>query len=608
MTVHDQTDDARRAPSFRVSRRTFLRAAGAGAALTAGAGAAAFGVGAIPFAASRASAQGTWDQEVDIVVVGSGMAAFAAATTAHNLGSSVVMLEKATTVGGTTAKSGGVYWIPNNSIMTGAGVEDPKDDAIRYMARVAYPQLYSADDAHYGLSDDTYGLLETYYDNGSVAVDLFKELGALVSTQWIAFDNQPYPDYYAQLPEDKAPRGRGLVPLTAEGAQGAGTEIIRQLQAHAESQGIPILTGHRVVAVVKNDAGAVVGVEVAVEDAVYADPAATPNAGPARLAIRAAKAVVFGSGGFTHNPEMRVNYLRGPIFGGCAVPTNEGDFVNIGIAAGAELANMANAFWAEVPLEQALNFSSTPSDVFLVPGDSMIMVNKHGHRVVNEKIQYNERTQAHFVWDPVRGEFANILLIMIYDQRTADRFGGGYPIPAASIDDPAQMRGETWDELVAALGERLATLAPRTGGALLSDDFGANLAAAVQRFNGFAQSGTDEDFHRGEQPIELAFNGPAQDDNTLPNPTMFPIAETGPYYALLIGGGTLDTKGGPKVNSKAQVVTPAGEPIPGLYGAGNCIGWASGQSYWAGGGTIGPALVFGYLAGLNAHDESPRDA
>jgi 3-oxosteroid 1-dehydrogenase len=597
-----QTDQAHddRQTQFRVSRRSFLRAAGAGAAL-AGAGAANAGIGVLPFSASRASAQGAWDQEVDIVVVGSGAAALAAAVTAQSLGNEVVVLEKAETIGGTTGKSGGVYWVPNNSVMNAEGLTDPKEDALRYMVRVAYPQLYSADDPTLGLSQELYDLMEAFYDRGPEAVDALAEMGALQSTLWMVWDGQPGPDYYAQYPENQAPRGRALGPLTPEDSRGNGAELIRQLQAKAEEVGIPLQTGHRVVSLVQNDQGEVIGIEAVIG-------AEAESGQSERLAVRARKAVVFGSGGFTHNPEMRVNYLRGPIFGGCAVPTNEGDFVNIGIAAGAALGNMANAFWAQVPLEQALDFSSTPSDVFSVPGDSMILVNKYGRRVVNEKIQYNERTQVHFVWDPVVGEFPNLFLIMIYDQRTADLRGGAYPIPAAEVEAPYVVSGETWDELAQNLEERVASLAPHTGGAQLSEDFATNLAETVERFNGFALAGVDEDFNRGIHPIEIAFHGPPAEDSDLPNSTMFPLADMGPYHAILIGGGTLDTKGGPKVNAMSQVVSTEGEVIPGLYGAGNCIASLSGQAYWAAGGTLGPALTFGYLAGLYAAEEPVRDS
>jgi succinate dehydrogenase/fumarate reductase flavoprotein subunit len=304
---------------------------------------------------------------------------------------------------------------------------------------------------------------------------------------------------------------------------------------------------------------------------------------------------------------MRENYLRGPIFGGCAVPTNEGDLVNIAIDTGVDLGNMNNAWWAQIPVEQALANTSTPSDIFAVPGDSMIQVNRYGRRVVNEKIQYNERTQAHFVWDPVVGEYPNRVLFMIFDQRAIDIFGGSYPIPGAGIDVPYLISGETWDDLTAAIAARLEDLAAEMGPIELDEGFAETLAETVTRFNGYAETGADDEFHRGENLIELAFNGPAREGNDFPNATMYPFGD-GPYYCVLVGGGTLDTKGGPKVNAKAQMLTTKGEPVPGLYGAGNCISSPAGQAYWAGGGTIGPALAFGYIAAMNATKESEKSA
>lgn len=88
---------------------------------------------------------------------------------------------------------------------------------------------------------------------------------------------------------------------------------------------------------------------------------------------------------------------------------------------------------------------------------------------------------------------------------------------------------------------------------------------------------------------------------------MYPFSTSGPYHAILIGGGTLDTTGGPKINAKAQVIDTAGKAIPGLYGAGNCIASPAGQAYWSAGGTLGPALTFGYIAGLNAVQEPVKE-
>jgi Predicted oxidoreductase len=87
---------------------------------------------------------------------------------------------------------------------------------------------------------------------------------------------------------------------------------------------------------------------------------------------------------------------------------------------------------------------------------------------------------------------------------------------------------------------------------------------------------------------------------------MAPFSDNGPYSATIIAPATLDTKGGPSINTKAQVLDAYGEPIPGLYGAGNCIASPSGKAYWAGGATIGAAFTFGYLAAQNVVLDAER--
>jgi 3-oxosteroid 1-dehydrogenase len=129
----------------------------------------------------------------------------------------------------------------------------------------------------------------------------------------------------------------------------------------------------------------------------------------------------------------------------------------------------------------------------------------------------------------------------------------------------------------------------------------------VARFNGFAATGKDEDFHRGENPIEQIFTGVVPEDNDTGNPTMYPISDQGPYYAAIVCAGTLDTKGGPVTNTDGQVLNADGEPIPGLYAVGNCAANASAQAYWAGGGTIGPYFTFGFLAGRHAAARERRE-
>ncbi len=588
----------------RISRRSFITAAGAG--VVAGAVVGVGGTVAVAKMAGTSSGSGlptNWDKTADVVVVGSGMAAFSAAVTAASKGSSVIMLEKATIYGGTTAKAGN-WWIPNNSFMQKAGLSDPKPDALKYMARLSYPTLYDPSSPTLGLAQSEYSLLETYYDTASVAVDALGTLGAPSAPSGWAIGpdgkfQQPAgrqtPDYHADLPEDKAPYGRDL--SAANG--GSGAAMIKQFKPVADKYKIPLLLEHRVTKILRNSTGQVVGVEA--------------SHGNSTVAVRAQKAVVFGSGGFTHNPEMRRNYLRGPIFGGCAVPSNTGDFVAMGIEVGAALGNMNNAFWAQNAFEQTQQNTSVPNDLWLPFGDSMVQVNKYGRRVANEKMVYNERTQSHFYWDATHTEYPNLLLFMIYDDHVASNpstFAFRDPIPLPGVVSPLVVSGATWEELATNLDARLAKYATVTGGLKLDANFVSNLQGTIGRFNSFAEAGKDPEFGRGETPIQIAWSGTTKDQNrpnNTKNPTMYPFADNGPYHAILIGGGTLDTKGGPKINAKAQVIDPAGKAIAGLYGAGNCIASPAAQAYWSAGGTLGPALTFGYIAGLNASQEPVKE-
>jgi 3-oxosteroid 1-dehydrogenase len=144
-------------------------------------------------------------------------------------------------------------------------------------------------------------------------------------------------------------------------------------------------------------------------------------------------------------------------------------------------------------------------------------------------------------------------------------------------------------------------VAARTGGLRLAPGFLENLRSTIARFNGLATKGVDEDFHRGETAIQQLFNGPVKEEPGRTNPTMWPLADTGPYYAALVTGGTLDTKGGPRTDPDGRVLDDLGEPVPGLYGVGNCVASASAQAYWAGGATLGPIIAFAHRAATAAH-------
>jgi hypothetical protein len=327
--------------------------------------------------------------------------------------------------------------------------------------------------------------------------------------------------------------------------------------------------------------------------------------GTRTVLVGARGGVVFTSGGFLHDPRLVLDHLRGPVLGGAAVQQATGDFVRIAGEIGAPLGNMAHAWWDQCVVELAARHRSTTGDVYSAFGDSMIMVNRFGVRCVNEKAPYNERGQAHFVWDPYRGEYPNLLMFMIWDEgvRTSpERTIFRWPVP---LDDRPRhyiATADTFEELAVELGARLERLSSFTGGVRLDQSFVANLEATVARFDRYAEQGHDPEFARGATPIEQRWAGPARDG--MPSGTMHPFSPTGPYHCVILGPGALDTKGGPLTDGTGRVLDTSFTPIPGLYGAGNCVASPAGQAYWGPGGTIGPAVTFGHLAARHAADRA----
>lgn len=542
--------------------------------------------------AAPAISPASFDGECDVIVVGAGGGGLPAALFARWLGNSVTLVEKADTVGGTARKAAFWYWVPNNRPMREAGLLDDKEDCLRYMARLARPERYHPDAPRLGLEQWEYEAFEAIYESASPAAELLHERGALRYRHCADVT-----DYWAELPENKAPRGRVLVPADAcESMSDGGKVAVESMRAAAVRDGVQIITGVRVQRLVQNGNGEVVGVQ-------------GTRATGETLSLGARKGVIFATGGFTHDPALRANFLHAPFVGGCAARTNEGDFVRLASAAGAQLRNMNYAWMCPVAIERVAAGGDDFTGTFSVGGDSMLWVNKTGRRVVNEKLAYNEIAQTFFTWDPQRAEYPNFVQIAVWDRRSQEHSSSteyGRLIRPTEGNEAFELRGDTLDDLIEAIRVRLQKYAPITGGARLSDDFGANLRASIARFNAFARDGKDPDFLRGDRLVERMFNGPTGEPLEHGNPTLYPLADTGPYYAALVAGGTLDTKGGPLTNASAQVLNDVGQPIPGLYGVGNCVASASARAYWAGGGTLGPIIAFAWRAAQAAHAEPLR--
>jgi succinate dehydrogenase/fumarate reductase flavoprotein subunit len=546
--------------------------------------------------------------ETDVVVVGTGAAAHSAAVMAARGGAEVLMLEVADKIGGTSWRSSGGYWVPNNPMQRARGVSMDREATLKHMAVLGYPERFDPDDERLGLPQREYDLITTYFDTAPKVIDEYEAEGILLSTQMDYPDREDgMPHYYdtgydatngtvlgarveefsgsvASNPSAEAMRQLG-------GRQGDGADMVGQLAAAAERLGVRVLLQHRADGLIQNADGAVIGVT-----------AETPDG---QVTIGARQGVVFATGGFSHNPELAERYLRGPIVGSCSVGTARGDFIQIALDAGAELGNMAEAWWTELPVELVKTMSETPELMGFIPGASSIIVNAAGQRVINEKTMYNERGKVHFVRDE-DGGLPNRYLFLIYDEAVAGDelvWPSRWPVPPAGVQEDYVITGATLEELEANIAARLEDLGEEVHGFKLRSDFLDGLRATLARYAGFAEKGVDADFGRGNQSNQW-YSEPLRPGAK--NNTMAALRTEGPYYAMVLGAATLDTKGGPKIDPDCRVLRPGDEPIPGLYGAGNCIASPAGQAYWGGGSTLGPALVLGYLAGRNVAREPER--
>lgn len=525
-----------------------------------------------------------FDEETDIIVVGTGAGGLSAAAVAAADGARVIVLEKASTIGGTTRKSAAALWIPNNRFIREAGQEDRLEDVMRFLARLSRPTLYDAASPTFGLPAWEFEMLEVFCTTASEAQDELERLGAMT----LAPSPYDIPDYQGHRAENSLPRGRTLYEANSLGAANGGQELVDHLAAGARAHGADIRVSHEVIEVILAGDGTVIGALVQHDGKT--------------LRMRASAGVIFASGGFTHNADYRLQYLNGPFMGGCAVETNTGDFLRIASGLGAELANLSEAWTVAINTERMQREPDTFMSSFYVLGDSLIEVNRAGHRVVNEKTPYNEHGRVMSAWDPVELRYPNMPLIAVWDQQVADRWGidrFGNPVPTTDADPYWVVSGSSLSELTAAIDQKLVHLGGLVGHARLDADFEKNLAASIERFGRFADQGFDEDFRRGDTEFERYVSARFGDGDG-ENPLMRRLDLSGTLYASVLALGTLDTKGGPRTTPRREVLRMDGSVIHGLFAVGNCAASAGGQGYPGAGATLGPIVTEGYLAARQA--------
>lgn len=551
-------------------------------------------------------------QEYDVVVVGSGAAGMVAALTAAHQGLSTVVVEKAPHYGGSTARSGGGVWIPNNEILKRDGVKDTPDAARTYLHKIIGDVVPAEK-------------IDTYLDRSPEMLSFVLKNSPL-KLCWVP----GYSDYYPETPGGK-PTGRsvepkpfnakklgvdekgleppyGKVPMnmvvmqqdyvrlnqlkrhprgvlrsikvgvrsvwanaTGKNLVGMGRALIAPLRIGLQKAGVPVLL---------NTALTDLYVEDGVVRGIYVVDPRDANAEP--QLIRARRGVILGSGGFEHNEQMRVKYQRAPITTEWTVGAvaNTGDGILAAEKQGAALEFMEDSWWGPtVPLVDSPWFALSERNS---PGS--IIVNMAGKRFMNESMPYVEA--VHHMYGGQYGQGAgpgeNIPAWLIFDQQYRDRFifaglQPGQRIPKKWLESGVIVKADTLEELAAKTG-------------LPADAF----AATIDRFNGFARSGVDEDFHRGDSAYDRYYGDPTNK----PNPNLGEIKH-GPFYAAKMVPGDLGTKGGIRTDVHGRALRDDDSVIEGLYAAGNVSSPVMGHTYPGPGGTIGPAMTWGYLAALD---------
>ncbi len=314
--------------------------------------------------------------------------------------------------------------------------------------------------------------------------------------------------------------------------------------------------------------GAVVGVEIATAEG--------PNL------LRARSAVILATGGFEWNRALTAAFLRGPLTHPASPPLATGDGLKLAQKAGAALGNMTSAWWAPTLTAGADAWpdgSPRSSPVLIertMPGS--ILVNRKGARFCNEATNYSALAGAFHVFDPNSYDWANLPAWLVFDAGYRARYPVGPSWPGTPTPD--------WMVEAASLADLAAAIGCD----------GAGLEATVARFNSHAAEGRDPDFGRGESPYDVFYG-----DRSRPGvaATLGPL-DRAPYFAVPIHIGALGTNGGVKTDAAGRALDPDGAIIAGLYAVGNVMAAPTGSVYAGAGGTLGPALTFGVIAGRHA--------
>jgi 3-oxosteroid 1-dehydrogenase len=551
-------------------------------------------------------------ESYDVIVVGSGAAGAMTALRAVELGLSVLIIEKAHKFGGTSATSGGVLWIPNHGLKDNG---DSREQALRYLNNLVTGNLQ-------------HDRLEAFVDQGPEMVRFMKSLG-------VAVEPATWPDYFPDVSGARADRslvcptfdGRDLgerFPLLREQytrfkllnrysmdlpeffaissrAKGwiraflnilrgywfdfstrritvrdrrftSGAALMGQLYKRIFDRGIEVRLETKLSELVLQD-GRVAGVKVSNFGRLYE--------------IRANRAVVVCAGGFEWNQALRERFFPVPgLVRHSSSPedANRGEALLAGLEIGAATEHTEAGWWIptmHMPMPSASNFEEIHQAAFDVGRPHSVCVNRNGVRFVDEACGYDDFGKG-MVADQLQTG-SNCPCWLVFDATFRAKFAAGGFMPTAVMPD-RKIPPDWWDHYIF----KADTIGALAGKIKVPVDA---LTRTVANINKYAASGEDPEFGRGGNAYDRFFGDPT----VKPNPNLGPL-ESAPFYAVAINLGDLGTKGGLKTDAFARVVREDGRPIPNLYAAGNATGSPFGNCYPGAGGTIGPALTFGYVA------------
>ena len=511
----------------KLSRRDFIKAAVAGA-------------GATIFASASLRAEATqplekWDEKADVVIVGYGAAGAAAAIVAHDAGTKVLVLEKCEAGGGSTFMSGGFFVSPSDV-----------EGAVEYLMACAR----AGDAASFDLNK---GMLAIWAKEAMKNADWIKGLGGEVG---VFIPGGWYPDFkgansYKSWGPTKVAFGPGLWQILSNAVAARGIAVayrtsVRELLPHKK--------------------GEVAGVMA--------------ESGGREIAIRARKATILTCGSFDHNETMKKNYLKTYPQYSVGHLGNTGDAIVLATRVGAALWHMNAA-----PGTLCHKFPEVPAAfvsgiLYFAKNRSVILVNKHGDRFVNEALPYDAVAKALDFFDPMKHDFPNIPCWCVFDEKARIQGSAGFSFQlGTAVYKWSRDNKEEIDKGWIIQADRLRDLSDRTGMEL------PRLENSVRIYNDNAKAGKDPDFGR-EKPIPI--EGP-------------------PFFALKGYPGLFGTCGGPRINEMAQVMDVRARIVPRLYAAGGASTFAVAFLYPLSGTMIGDAFAMGRIAGRNAAAETPCD-